>query len=81
MLEDQKILFRGDVKNKEGENSEMFFMYTAKDERDPHSFIMSDQYYINGLVKDWSIREIDFIQAERDNEIMVSAKYRWWWAL
>ncbi len=51
-------------------------MFKAKDERDPHSFIMTDQYYINGLVKEWSIKEIDLIQAERDNEIMVSAKYR-----
>jgi uncharacterized protein YciI len=54
----------------------MFFVYHAKDERDPHSFIMSDQYFVNGLVKEWSIKELDLIHAERDNEIVVSAKYR-----
>ena len=77
MIEGQKILFRGDVKNKEGNSfSEIFFLYRAKDERDPHSFIMGDQYYQNGLVKNWDIKEIDFIHSERDDEIMISSKYR-----
>lgn len=56
--------------------NELFFIYNGKDERDPHSFIMSDQYYINGLVKNWEIKEMDLIHAERDDELVVSAKYR-----
>lgn len=54
----------------------MFFVYTAKDERDPHKLIMTDEYYVNGLVKEWTIKELDLIHAERDNEIMISSKYR-----
>jgi len=51
-------------------------LYKAKDERDPHQFILSDQYFINGLVKNWEIKELDLIHAERDDEIMISSKYR-----
>lgn len=77
MIESQKIVFRGDVRNKEGDSySEIFFLYKAKDERDPHQFILSDQYFINGLVKNWEIKELDLIHAERDDEIMISSKYR-----
>lgn len=50
-------------------------MYNAKDEREPHAFIMSDEYYQNGLVKSWDIKELDLVHADRDDEIMVSSKY------
>ncbi|CDW88940.1 UNKNOWN [Stylonychia lemnae] len=77
LIEGQRIVFRGDVRNKENNgHSEIFFVYQAKDERDPHSFIMGDQYYQNGLVKNWEIKELDLIHAERDDEIMISSKYR-----
>jgi hypothetical protein len=54
----------------------MYFIFNGKDERDPHTFIMTDQYYVNGLVKSWEIKELDLIHAERDDELMVSSKYR-----
>eukprot|EP00347_Sterkiella_histriomuscorum_P001438 403372037 len=77
LIEQQRILFRGDIKNTEGDSySEIFFLYNTKDEREPHQFIMSDLYYQNGLVKQWEIKELDLMHAERDDEIMVSAKYR-----
>lgn len=71
-LDDQKILFKGFSK----EAGEMFFVYHGKDEREPHEFIMRDQYYVNGLVKQWDIKEMDLIHAERDDELVVSSKYR-----
>ena len=86
-LEDQKILFKGCTKAKvEGGSSlenpespqldEMYFVFNGKDERDPHSFMTTDQYFINGLVKSWDIKELDLVHAERDDELMVSSKYR-----
>jgi uncharacterized protein YciI len=54
----------------------MFFIYNGKDERDPHQFLMSDPYYINGLVKDWEIKELDLIHAERDDELVVRDRFR-----
>ena len=60
----------------EGSSGEMYFMYHGKDERDPHAFIMNDQYFINGLVKSWDIKELDLIHAERDDELTVSSKFR-----
>ena len=75
-LDDQKILFKGGIKGEEGGITEMYFVYHGKDERDPHQFIMEDQYFINGLVKSWDINEIDLIHAERDDELMVNSKFR-----
>jgi uncharacterized protein YciI len=63
-----KIVFKGDVIDKA---NEMFFVFSGKDERDPHSFIMKDPYYVNGLVKQWDIKELDLMHAERDDELVV----------
>ena len=38
---------------------------------------MSDPFYVNGLVKDWEIKELDLIHAERDDELMLRQKFRW----
>jgi len=54
----------------------MFFIFAGKDEREPHSFVMADQFYVNGLVRSYEIKELDLVHAERDDELMVSAKYR-----
>jgi hypothetical protein len=88
-LDDQKILFTGCTKyerpvsdketapaTSEIRHDEMYFVYHGKDERDPHTFIMTDQYYVNGLVKSWSIKELDLVHAERDDELIVSTKFR-----
>ena len=37
---------------------------------------MSDPFYVNGLVKDWEIKELDLIHAERDDELMLRQKFR-----
>lgn len=82
-LDDQKILFKGctyspleEGSNEAPKHGEMFFIFNGKDERDPHAFIMSDQYYINGLIRSWEIKELDLVHAERDDELMVSTKFR-----
>lgn len=54
----------------------MYFIFNGKDERDPHQFVMNDQYFVNGLVKSWQIKELDLINAERDDELIVNNKYR-----
>jgi len=54
----------------------MFFIFAGKDEREPHSFLHSDQYFVNGLVRSWEIKELDLVHAERDDELMVSTKFR-----
>ena len=54
----------------------MFFLFHGKDELDPHSFIMSDPLYVNGLVQDWKIRELDLIHKERDDELVVLGAQR-----
>jgi len=40
---------------------------------------MSDPFYVNGLVKDWEIKELDLIHAERDDELMLRQKFRWFY--
>jgi hypothetical protein len=29
-------------------------------------------------VKSWEIKELDLVHAERDDELVVSTKFRWW---
>ena len=50
------------------------FVFNARDERDPHQFIMGDPLYREGLVKDYSIEELDIIHAERDDELTITGK-------
>ena len=38
--------------------------------------MINDQYFINGLVKDWEIKELDLVESERDNELVVGGKYK-----
>jgi hypothetical protein len=33
---------------------------------------MSDPLYIQGVVSEWRIRELDFVHKERDDELVVS---------
>jgi uncharacterized protein YciI len=67
-------MFKGDVKGET--QGEMFIIYNGKDERDPHGFMLKDPYYINGLVKEWEIKELDLIHAERDDELVIRDKFR-----
>ena len=34
---------------------EIFFVFNARDEREPHQFIMADPLYNEGIVKEWNI--------------------------
>ena len=53
------------------EMEEIFYIYNARDEREPHSFIKMDPFYQQGIVSDWDIKELDLIHKERDDELMV----------
>ena len=52
-------------------------MYHGRDERDPHSFIKEDPLFREGVVDKWTIKEIDFIHKERDDELVLTGKYKW----
>ena len=67
----QQIVFRGellpertpDETNDEATSAvsqtndldEIFFVFNARDEREPHQFIMGDPLYSQGIVKEWHI--------------------------
>lgn len=55
----------------------MFYIYNGKDERDPHDFVKKDPFFINGLIKEWSIKELDLVHAERDDELIIRDRFRW----
>ena len=55
---------------------EIFFVFNARDEIEPHDFIMTDPLYLQGVVNDWRIRELDFIHAERDDELTVLSQVK-----
>ena len=54
---------------------EIFFVFTARDEREPHQFIMDDPLYGQGVVKEWHIDELDLIHTERDDELTITGKF------
>ena len=69
--------------NKEGASSlsstseveEIFFIFNARDEREPHSFIKFDPLYQQGCVKKWEIQELDMVHKERDDELLLTNKF------
>ena len=54
---------------------EIIFVFNARDEREPHQFIMADPLYCEGIVKDWHIDELDIIHKERDDELTITGKF------
>ena len=56
--------------------SEVFFVFNGRDERDPHGFIQDDPLFREGIVDKGEIKEIDFIHKERDDELVISGKYK-----
>ena len=69
-------MFKGIINNKEEEVSEMFFVYKGRDERDPHEFVKRDPLFVNGLIKEWKITELDLVNAERDDELMIRDRFK-----
>ena len=57
------------------ELDEIIFVFNARDEREPHQFIMTDPLYSEGIVKDWHISELDLIHRERDDELTITGKF------
>ena len=94
-MEDQKIVFRGELMPErktadaeaeaEGAKAsevtqtsdldEIFFLFNARDEREPHEFIKADPLYKEGVVKEWSINELDITHTERDDELIMTGKF------
>ncbi len=50
--------------------------FQAQDETIPDSFIKSDPYYKNGLVKDYEIKEIEIVTKKKMDELALYYKYR-----
>ena len=54
---------------------QIIFVFNARDEREPHEFIMKDPLHIEGIVKEWNIQELDLIHKERDDELTITGKF------
>ena len=50
---------------------QIFMIWQSHDEREPHRFLKFDSLMQNGLVKDWTIKELDLVHAERDDELVL----------
>ena len=85
-VERQKIVFKGEVLPTQDDSQEadkasthkpeMFYIFNGRDEREPHDFIKGDPLYQQGYVDEWTIKELDLIHKERDDEIMLLGKYK-----
>ena len=51
------------------------FLFNARDEREPHQFILDDPLYKEGVVDDWRIEELDITHKERDDELIITGKF------
>ena len=60
----------------EGYEPQIFMVWNAVDEREPHDFLMRDSLYQNGYVRDWTIQELDLVHAERDDELVLRQPFR-----
>ena len=49
----------------------IFMLFNSKDEREPHYFMERDPIVQQGMVKDWHIKELDLVHAERDDELVL----------
>ena len=54
---------------------EIFFIFHARDETEPHQFIKYDPLYQQGCVKKWEIQELDMVHKERDDELLLTYKF------
>ena len=54
----------------------LFYLFNGNDERDPYHFMKRDPLYQNGFVKDYEIKELDLVHAERDDELVLRQQFR-----
>ena len=54
---------------------EIFFLYHARDEVEPHRFIKHDSLFQAGIVSKWHIKEMNLIHKERDDELVLHGQY------
>ena len=53
----------------------IFFIFNSRDEIEAHEFIKRDPLYQQNFVKDWTIKELDLIHAERDDELVLRNRF------
>ena len=85
LVKQQKVVFRGEtpfVDERQEESlatvkhpKEIFFLYNARDEREPYQFIKRDSLYLAGVVSKWHIKEMNLVHRERDDELVLHGKY------
>ena len=85
-IENQRIIINGEsIQNDENFVSskkddfpkpQVFLVFNSKDELEPHDFMKRDPLNINGYVKDWEIKELDLVHAERENELVIRKQFR-----
>ena len=49
----------------------IFMIFNSVDEREPYDFLQRDPIVQEGFVKDWEIKELDLVHAERDDELVL----------
>lgn len=81
-VQNKKVLLRGETPQSDSADGdsavavvrspkEIFFIYNARDEREPYHFIKNDALWQAGIVSKWQIEELGLVHKERDNEIML----------
>ena len=46
-------------------------LFNSKDEIEPHDYMKRDPLNQAGFVKDWEIKELDLVHAEREDELVI----------
>ena len=82
MIENQRIILNGEMidmpdenfvssKKEEFPKPQIFLLFNSRDEIEPHDYMKRDPLTHAGYVKDWEIKELDLVHAERDNELVL----------
>ena len=50
---------------------QIFLLFNSKDEIEPNDYMKRDPLNQAGWVKDWDIKELDLVHADRDNELVI----------
>ena len=57
--------------NDEFPKPQIFLLFNSKDEIEPNDYMKRDPLNQAGWVKDWEIKELDLVHADRDNELVI----------
>lgn len=62
---------KGDFRN----SNSTFLVFESRDEREAHYFMLSDPLYKEQLLKSHELKELDFVHAKREDELVVTSKF------